>query len=203
MEIIKIDPFDQPSVVEAIASVYQQSFGGEPWNEGYLCPICGGVFASTPILKICPRCIEESRNVLVTEYWPMNKIISDFYREMRKPNAICVVAPSDSDTTIVGFAWGYRVSANVDLDDHLEAPGLHQSLHGDFFYLDECALTPSHQGRGVGKLLVNQIFHEQQHGRVLLRTMDSSRMCNLIKNMGGKIIQNISRSRVIMQLITP
>ncbi len=201
MKIIKINPFEQPQIVGAIASVYQQSFGGEPWNEGFLCPVCESVFARTPVLNTCPKCAEQSRNVLMIECWPTNKVVSDFYREMRKPNPICVVAQSDKE--IVGFAWGYEVSASADLDHHLDAPGLHRSLHGDFFYLDECALMPSHQGKGIGKSLVKQVFSEQQQGSVLLRTMDNSRMCNLTKNMGGKIVQYISRSRVIMQLVTP
>ena len=187
-------------MVKKIASVYQQSFGGEPWNEGYLCPLCESVFARTPVLNTCPKCAEQFMKILVVEYWPMNKVILDFYHEMKKPNPICLVAQSDSK--VVGFAWGYQISAHQDLDSHLDAPDLHRLLHGDFFYLDECALTPHYQGRGIGKLLVNQIFHEQREGRVLLRTMNESRMCNLIKNMGGEVVQHISRNRVIMQLLT-
>jgi len=187
-------------MVEAIASVYQQSFGGEPWNEGYLCPVCEKVFGRTPSVKICSACAEQSQAVLVVEYWPMSKVISDFYREMRKPNPICVVAHSDEE--VIGFAWGYRVFANTDLDKHLDAPNLHQSLHGDFFYLDECALVPASQGKGIGKLLVSYIFREQRQRQILLRTMNNSRMCNLIKHMGGEILQHISRGRVIMRLLT-
>lgn len=200
MKIIKINPFEQPKMVEAIAAVYQQSFGGEPWNEGYLCPLCESVFALPSSFKTCPNCAKRSISVLLVEYWPISKVVSDFYREMRKPNPICIVAQSDEQ--IIGFAWGYQISANQDLDNHLEAPSLHKSLHGDFFYLDECALMPSHQGKGVGKLLVKEIFRQQQQGRALLRTMNDSRMCNLIKNMDGQIIQPISRNRVIMQLLT-
>ncbi|MFA6521817.1 MAG: GNAT family N-acetyltransferase, partial [Candidatus Gracilibacteria bacterium] len=177
MKIIKINPFEQPQMVGAIASVYQQSFGGEPWNEGYLCPLCESVFASTPTLSTCPKCTEQSLSVLVVEYWPISKVVSDFYREMKNPNPICTVAQSDDG--VIGFAWGYQVSAGSDLDKYLDAPDLRQSLRGDFFYLDECALTPFHQGRGVGKLLVKQIFREQKQGRILLRTMNDSRMYNL------------------------
>ncbi len=201
MEIIKINPFEQPQMVEAIASVYQQSFGGEPWNEGYLCPVCEKVFARTLSINTCPACAEQSQTVLVVEYWPMSKVISDFYREMRKPDPICVVAQSDEE--VIGFAWGYRVSASPDLDEHLDAPNLHQSLHGDFFYLDECALVPTYQGKGIGKLLVNYIFREQQQKQILLRTMNDSRMCSLTKHMGGETIQHISRGRIIMKLLTP
>ncbi|MFH1145856.1 MAG: GNAT family N-acetyltransferase [bacterium] len=200
MQIIKINPFTQPKVIEVIASVYQQSFGGEPWNEGYLCPVCEKVFARASNIKTCSACAEQSQIVLVVEYWPMSKVISNFYREMGKPDAICVVVQSDE--RIVGFAWGYRVSVNSDLDIHLDAPNLHRSLHGDLFYLSECALTPFYQGRGIGKLLVSHIFHEQQQKQFLLRTMNDSRMYNLIKHMGGETIQHISHGRVIMKLTT-
>lgn len=200
IKIIRINPFEQPATVKAIALVYQQSFGGKPWNEGYLCPLCESVFARPSTFKTCPTCAEKSESILIVEYWPMSKIISDFYHEMKRKDSICVIARLDKK--IIGFAWGHQISADQNLDNHLDAPELHRSLRGDFFYLDECALAPSHQGRGVGRLLVNQIFHEQQQGRVLLRTMNNSQMCNLIKNMGGKIIQHISRDRIIMQLLT-
>lgn len=201
MKMIKINPFEQSEMVEAIAAVYQQSFGGEPWNEGYLCPLCKKVFARIPRVKVCPACVEQSQTVLVVEHWPIGRIISDFYGEMKKLDSVCVVAQLDEG--VIGFAWGYRVSANPDLDAHVDAPNLHQSLQGDFFYLDECALVPACQGKGIGKLLVRQIFQEQRQGQILLRTMDNSRMCNLIKHMGGKTVQSISRGRVIMKLITP
>jgi GNAT superfamily N-acetyltransferase len=201
MEITTINPFEQSQMVEAIASVYQQSFGGEPWNEGYVCPVCEKMFALKLGVKTCPACTEKSQTVLVVEYWPMHKIITDFYREMRKPDPICVVARSNEE--VVGFAWGYRVSANPDLDEHLDAQNLHQSLHGDFFYLDECALVPACQGKGVGKLLVSHILREQRQRQIILRTMDDSRMCHLIKHLGGEILQSISRERCIMRLATP
>lgn len=222
MKIIKINPFKQPQMVEAIASVYQKTFGGDPWNEGYRCPMCEKVFPRVPKLNLCPQCIEgsqsiltieywpnlkvcpicveqRSQTVLMVEYWPMSKIISDFYSEMMKPDSVCVVAQSEGG--VIGFTWGYRVSANPDLDEQLEAPNLHQVLQGDFFYGDECALLPDWQGKGIGKLLVSHILSEQHQKQILIRTMNNSRMCNLIKRMGGEIIQEISRGRIIMKLI--
>ncbi len=200
MKFVKIDPFKQPETVEAISLVYQQSFGGEPWDEGYLCPVCKKVFALIPSIKICSSCAEQLRNVLVVEYWPTSKIIRDFYREMMNPDSICVIVQSHEK--VIGFVWGYRVSTNPDLDKHLDALNLHQSLYGNFFYLDECAIMPSCQGRGIGKLLVNYVLREQQQKQVLLRTMDKSRMYNLIKNIGGEIVQRISHGRIIMKLFT-
>ncbi len=194
MEFVKVDPFKKPETVEEIALVYQQAFGGEPWNEGYICPVCEKVFPRTPSIKICPAC-----NVLVAEYWPISKIIQDFYYEMMKSGSVCVIVQFCEK--VVGFAWGYRISASPDLDKHLDAPNLHQLLDGDFLYLDECALVPAYQGKGIGKMLVNYILREQQQKEMLLRTMGHSRMENLIKNKGGEIIQRISRGRIIMKLI--
>lgn len=201
MKIIKIDPFRQPEMVQAVAIAYQQSFGGEPWNEGYLCPVCEKVFSRTLNIKMCSICARQSETVLVVEYWPISKIISDFYREMKKPYPICVVTQSNEE--VIGFAWGYRVSVNPALDEHLDAPNLHPALCGDFFYLDECAVVPFYQGKGIGKLLVDYIVRKQQQEQVILRTMDNSRMFRIIKKMGGETIQNISRGRVIMKLLTP
>ncbi len=200
MRINIVEPFKQLALVEAITSVYQQSFGGEPWNEGWLCPVCEKVFALSHSDKTCPECSKHSRTVLLVEYWPRNKVVSDFYHEMQKPDPICVVAQSDEK--VVGFAWGYRVCVSPDLGQQLDAPDLHLSLKGDFFYLDECAVVPSCQGTGVGKLLVGYILEVQQQSQVLLRTMNDSRMCSLIKNMGGEIVQHISRGRVIIRLYT-
>ncbi len=199
MLITEIKPFLQPEMVEAIASAYQQSFGNEPWNEGYLCPVCEAVLPLAYSLKTCPICAEQSRIVLLVEYWPISKIITDFYTEIGKPESVCVVAQINGN--VVGFAWGYRVSATPDLDSHLEAPNLHKALNGDFFYLDECALIPLHQGKGAGKMIVNHIFGAQQQGKILLRTMHDSRMYRIIKQMRGEIVQHISRNRVIMRLV--
>ena len=67
-----------------------------------------------------------------------------------------------------------------------------------FFYLDETAVMPSHQGRGVGRALLQGIFQERK--RVLLRTLNNSSMCSLAKKFGGEIVQYIDRERVIMTI---
>jgi ribosomal protein S18 acetylase RimI-like enzyme len=136
------------------------------------------------------------------ESWSIDTIISDFKREMIKPGATYVVA--EMKNRVIGFAWGYTVSSNnPDLDVHLDAPGLHGQLglDSDYFYLDECAVLPEHQGNGVGKQLVSAILAAQQHTEVLLRTKDGSPMYHLITRMGGGTIQHISEERVIMRVI--
>jgi GNAT superfamily N-acetyltransferase len=198
MKIFKINPFVQSQLVEAIALVYQQSFGGEPWNEGFICPVCQSIFALASEFRICPECIKKEMQINLVKYWPKSKVLSDFYVEMQKPEAICVVAQVDG--VVIGFAWGYKVCASQDLGIHLEAPGLHQSLEGEFFYLDECAVSPAYQNNGVGKKLTEYIFQRQKQKYVLARTLKGSQMSSLLINCGGKIIQKISRNRVIIQI---
>ena len=201
MKFSTINAFSQTSMVKAIAKVYQLSFGGEPWNEGYMCPICSKGFPRTLDKKVCDVCVENSREILLIDYWSMNKIITDFYREMSKPDAKCVVVQNVD--LVVGFAWGYRITMNPEIDKHLDAPNVHTRLnHDDYFYLDECALLPSNQAKGIGKLLVSYIFQQQTQKQVVLRTKNNSRMCSIIKQMGGRVIQHISNDRVIMTLQT-
>lgn len=200
MYITRVNPLTDPEAVQGIVSVYRASFGGAPWNEGHRCPVCEKVFALTPDLEVCPSCAERAMTVLLVDYWPASTVISDLYREMGRSDPICMVARADGGE-VIGVAWGYKVSVNHELSDHLDAPGIHEALRPeDFFYLDECALTPSHQGKGLGKLLVHRIFQEQRHGQALLRTLMDSRMYKLITNMGGRTIQEISRGRVIMKV---
>lgn len=193
MNIVKIDPFGQSAKVKAIALAYQQAFGGEPWNEGYICPVCEKVFARVPSIETCSVCGD-----LVIEYWPIAKIVEDFQREMNKTDALCIVAMEQE--SVIGFAWGYRVSVDHTLDEHLDAPDVHRLLHGDFFYLDECALVPEYQGKGIGTVLVEQIFFQQPFKHVLLRTMRDSRMFSIVRHKGGNVVLSITRGRVIMTL---
>ena len=185
-----------PEVIPGIVYVYQQAFGGEPWNEGYLCPVCETAVALADGPKECPECAKLGRSVIMVEYWPESKVVSDYYREMMRPGSLCVIARDNKET--IGFAWGYKVSVTPELDKHLEAPELHTLIDGDFFYLDECAVVPQHQGKGFGALLMERVRGTSR--RILLRTMDGSRMCRLVTRMGGKIVQHISRGRVIMVL---
>lgn len=199
MRIRVLNSFMQPEMVAAITDAYREAFGGEPWNEGYLCPICGLIVSLGTGFRICPDCAGESQRVLLVEYWAASKVISDFYNEMRKPGAMCLV--SEKDGAVIGFAWGYQIVVSPELAEHLEALGLDERVQGSFFYLDECAVVPAYQGRGIGRLIVRRVFAEKQ--RILLRTLNGSRMFRIVSHLGGEIIQYISRERVIMKLIAP
>lgn len=199
MKIQEIKPFQQPELISGIVSVYQKAFGSSPWDEGYRCPICNLVLPLSSTDRFCPRCLKSDKSVLLVEYWPANRIISDFYQEMSRPDSLCLIV-GQPEEKIIGFAWGYQITIDEQTDEHLEAPGLHDLISGPFFYLDEVAMLPKEQGRGVGKNLLNEIFQRQPHPRIILRTLDNSQMSNLITKMGGRVIMPISRERVIMSL---
>ena len=197
---MKINPFGDFVAVKAIVKIYQQAFGAEPWNEAYVCPVCKTIVPARPILEFCPECAEFGQKILLTEYWPTSKVISDFYSEMMNADAICVVVRIGKK--IIGFAWGYKLAANPDIDQKLEAPGLNNLLDGGYyFYLDECAVAPAYQGQGFGKALSKYIFQEEGLKQILLRTKKDSRMYKITEGLGGEVLQNISRERVIMKLV--
>ena len=141
ISIQKIEPFLRiPESVRGIVASYQRTFGGEPWNEGYVCPVCGARIRF-PKQRACPSCAARGESVLLVEYWPASKVMSDFYREMMKPEALCLVAKNDDK--IVGFIWGYRIVVDEHIDDYLESPGLSRLISGEFFYLDDAAVFPN------------------------------------------------------------
>lgn len=199
IRIERIDPFQQVELVNAVALAYQQTFGQAPWNEGYKCPICDLTLALSEEQDYCPRCSAKGNMVFLAEYWPIDKVLSDFYREMSKPDSLCLVALRDEE--IVGFTWGYQVSIDESIDDYLEAPNLHRLVSGNFFYLDEVAVLPKYQGKGIGRSLINQLFENQPYKKILLRTLKESQMSNLINSMQGETVLPISRDRIIMSLV--
>jgi GNAT superfamily N-acetyltransferase len=201
MQVIQVEPFHQPKMVEKIAAVYQETFGGPPWNEGYKCPVCEKVFPLSNTETLCSPCLDSTnKSVLLIEYWPKSKIISDFYHEMSNPEPLCLLMQGEEDA-IVGFVWGYQMTVDKNTDDYLEAPGLHQLVgNRTFFYLDEAAVLPAFQGKGIGGILIRQIFQRQRQKNILLRTLGNSQMFGLTKKMGGETILSISRERVIMAL---
>jgi GNAT superfamily N-acetyltransferase len=201
MDILTIKPFESPDTVREIADVYRKSFGGPPWNEGYLCPVCGRSYPLSTKENTCSACTELSKSILLVERWTISRVISDFYHEMTNPDPICAIVRSDA--RVIGFAWGYAVFSGPDLDTHLDAPGLHESLRGRYFYLDECAVDPDFQGKGIGKSLFRYIIRKQSQPNALLRTKNQSPMFYLTEKEGGRTIRHISDERVIMCLSHP
>ena len=198
MKIEVINPFKQHDVVENVVFAYQKVFGGEPWKEGYKCPICEKEVSLIFESKFCPVCQSDEKSILLVESWPKSKVVSDFYREMSKPEALCLVA--NKRQGVIGFTWGYKINITHETDAYLDAPNIHKLVTGEVFYLDEVAVLPEYQSKGIGKRLVKEIISNQKHKTILLRTLADSPMFYLTKNIGGKVILNISRGRVIMLL---
>lgn len=191
-------PLRDPATVSAIVAVYRQVFADAPWHEAYLCPVCKTTYGKNYRKKICDSCLQNHNDVLLVDHWPTYRVIQDFYKEIVKPNAVCVLAKSDEG--IVGFAWGYQMEINDDASSYLEAPHIHEHLHGAYFYIDEVAVLLPYRGKGVGKNLVEVLIQEQHRGRILLRTLHKSPMEMLVNGMGGTIVQHISEDRVIMAM---
>jgi len=203
INVRKIEPLTEPEVVLAVADIYRKSFAGAPWFEGYICPVCRTVVPLEHENKLCSHCIKEGKSILLIERWPLRNVINDLYSEMTKPDAVCTIA-TDSTGKIIGFAWGYRIEVDEEMASHLEAPELHiRTGRGPFFYLDEVALLPDCQAKGIGKILTRYTYDHQPYGHILLRTKKDSRMHHLTLGSGGFVIQEISDDRVIMGLSWP
>ncbi len=202
-EVLEINPFVNPDSVMGIALAYQKAFSDKPWNEGYLCPVCKTSYSRDGgNWSMCPECLCSNRlRVRLVEYWPIDKILTDFYQEMSKPGAVCVIMQARYN--VFAFAWGYEVKSNKSLDKYLEAPDLHKLVKGNFLYLDECAVVPKHQNKGCGKKLVKAFLQKAKKSEksVLLRTMKGEAMHRIITGLGGEIVQDISRGRIIMKIV--
>lgn len=187
----------QTEDVVQIARAYRQIFGDEPWDEGYRCLTCEAIFPLRGTFVLCPQCEERGETAELVDYWPEEKVASDFCLEMSKPGSRCLVARDGDD--LVGFAWGYQLAVNDELDGKLEAPGLASLLpSGTFFYCDETGVIKSYRNQGVGTKLARSLFSGQE--RVLLRTLADSTMFRIVKRLGGGVVSRITRNRVIMRL---
>lgn len=133
------------------------------------------------------------------EEWEASQVTKDFYLEIAKDGAICLVAISN-EGEVIGFSWGYRIKLNSEHSSKLEAPNLEKTLgEEEFFYLDEVAVVPSQQFKGIGKKLFNCMQSRAQL-TTLLRTKNQSPMCKMVLHMGGVSVQEISNNRVMMTI---
>lgn len=199
MQITRIEPFKNPEVVAQIVTIYQQSFGNEPWNEGYKCVVCEHVIPlGNCEPELCSACIITGNLIPMVPYWPTEKVMGDFYREMGKRDAVCLVAKDGEE--VIGFAWGYKIEMNESTNKNLEAPRLHIMRTGCIPYLDEVAVSPPYRRKGVAELLVRTFCGYQDGQPLLLRTLGDSPMSRLVDKMNGLILLCISQKRVIAEI---
>jgi GNAT superfamily N-acetyltransferase len=131
------------------------------------------------------------------EVWDIDQVISDFKKEMLKIGSVCYVAQHQGK--IVGFAWGYEIFVNMEIDKYLESPGLADIIgQGKYLYLDEVAVLADFRGKGIGKNLVISFCKGDNSQPILLRTKGKSTAFRMFMSLGGRVVLNISRERVIM-----
>lgn len=189
-----IDLSSELATVSGIASAYQQAFGHAPWNEGYKCLHCKAQYSLTHTSGQCTNC---SNMTPLEEYWPKHRVIQDFNLEMNNPDSHCYIAEENDE--VIGFAWGYRVTMCEDASARLHAPNLHSIVSGNAFYLDEIAVVPTHQGRKIGRSLMENII-TWNYKTSLLRTLEDSPMQRLATSLGWKRIISIPKGRIIMSV---
>ena len=199
IQVTRIEPLKNAEAVTAIVSIYQHSFGNEPWNEGYRCPVCEHVIPlGNDDSATCSACNTEGNHIPMVPYWPTERVLRDFYKEMGKKDAACFIAKDEQK--IIGFTWGYKIEMGESMDTHLEAPGLHALRQGLLPYLDEVAVSLPYRQKGVGELLVRAFKRSQAGQPILLRTKSGSPMSRLVAKMHGSILLNISRERIIAEI---
>lgn len=182
------------STVSSIVSLYQNIFGHEPWGEGYRCPVCNARYERSHKGRTCEAC-EPRYIILLVEYWPRSRVLENFYTEMVKPQATCLLAKSEEG--IVGFAWGYTILMSEEESLRLEAPGLHHKFYKDFFYIDEVALTSVYRGKGIGTHLVSALADSRKLD-IMWRVLRDSPAHKIMQKMGGSVVQDLSDGRVLM-----
>lgn len=218
MEAISINVLDlrntSSGTILSLAKAYQKVFSTDSsWNEFYKCPKCDSSFPESYKETECSYCKKEGYSVPLVEYWPISVILGDFYKEMAKKDAICVIAVNEKKE-IIGFCWGYFVKVGENLEKHLEAPGLVKSIRNEgvndeyVAYQDEIAVVPEYQGKGIAKKLFierhRHFCNVAPKGTVLFRTLFKPVKSITYKWMVGKLgykvinkISNENRVRII------
>jgi len=217
--MIKINLLDlksaSASTILSLSRAYTKVFSTDPsWNEHWKCPRCCSAFARSHTATECHHCANEGYSVPLVEYWPSTIVLTDFYKEMSKKQAVCITATeANNNNEIVGFCWGYFVKINKELEEHLEAPNLIKSLKENgvndnyVAYQDEIAVVPEYQGKGIAKMLFTErhqhFYKNAPHGFAIFRTLATPPSVTykwMIEKLGYKVIHQIqsqNRTRVI------
>ncbi len=194
MQIQRLNVEQDPSAARAIATVYQRAFAGPPWFEEFKCPSCSANFAGD--MTVCPKCLQNGKHIPLVEYWTQTSILSDLFLHMRRPSAVLLVAIEQEE--IVGFSWAYGYDCGEQFVSTLDAMDSGSKIAQQGTYLDECAIDPRYQGRGIGSKLFTAMC-DIVRTDILMRTMrDNSPMFRIASELGFEVIEEISRGRVIM-----
>lgn len=109
------------------------------------------------------------------DFWTIPRVIDDLRREMSQKGAAGFLSLAwNREVEVIGFTWGYRVSAR-QLAELASNPEVVKFFDvGDTgFYIDELGVSPNYRDRGIGKnlteLLIGQALY-QRNKKIFLRT---------------------------------
>ncbi len=154
------------SKLKAIALLYAEVFGGEPWNEVWRCSFCGKFFGADLSLKTPSLCCGQP----LSAAYPEEETIAYINRELAKPFAKKDLFYVEGQ--LAGFAWGYEVSSTNSLakekwpqseeTQQRVISGLSQyiNINSSLFYISEVGVSPLFRRNGIGFQLTQNLLKE-------------------------------------------
>ncbi len=139
--------------LDQLVECYRAVFAGHPWNEWRVCPVCRkkwGISERQLLGDSFEHC-----GVLVNDYWPASKVLSDIRHEITE-KASCWVTILNNN--VIGFCWGYPTPL-AGFDEKLGLPGAAHAIRSAFgdaelvAYQDELGVLEAYRGRGLAKAM--------------------------------------------------
>jgi hypothetical protein len=172
------------SKLKAIALLYAEVFGGEPWNEVWRCSSCGGFFGLNLTQKMPSPCCSQP---LVAAY-PEKETIEYINDELTKPFAQKRLFYAEGQ--LVGFAWGYQIPNTAYLakekwsrsrqtqEKIINAIGQYIDVNSPLYYISEVGVSPLFRRNGIGLQLTRSLLEQGLSlvGPVIFRTNWASPM---------------------------
>lgn len=162
------------------AVAYRWTFSGDPWREVSRGPKCGNFYGpENQVGTICPCGCGK-----LEEAYPIIRTTGYVRGEIKKPNAIAMVAKEDDK--IVAFGWGYEMTGREFAESKYKSTtqenrDLIAQLVGEdqtVFYMSEFGVVPEKQktGERIGSKITLKVAEEAKELKIplLLRTMKST-----------------------------
>jgi hypothetical protein len=164
-EYSQISGLEKPKL-KAIALLYAEVFGGEPWNEVWRCSSCGKFFGPDLSLKTPSPCCGQP----LSAAYPEEETIAYVNGELAKP-----LAKKDLfyvEGQLAGFAWGYEVSSTISLAKEkwpqsketqqrvIKGLGQYVNVNSSLFYISEVGVSPLFRKNGIGFQLTQNLLKE-------------------------------------------
>lgn len=139
-----------------MASVYKDAFGGPPWFERFVCPICGAYERSQ---GECPNCGKEPMN----EAYPTDYLVKDYFPQMvAKFTPGCFITATDQNGVLKGFSTGgYTTLESLVATKYDSNSQILRSIAErtkirpgtGLFYDNETCIDPKYQKQKIGRKL--------------------------------------------------